>query len=202
MDPGVATTPERVARPARVRELVTRAEYARMRQVSRAAVTNAVKRGQIQLVGELVDPIEADRTWPRAGSAPPQQPPTAAAPPAGGAPPPPPPPPPPRAPRTTSEGGRPENVTAYEAKADLDWTRAQLAALELAQAEGRLLDAAEVEKMIFEGYRTVRDALQNIPDTLADAVAVENSSIVCRRLIETAIRQALNELHANLQRAD
>lgn len=177
------------------------AEYARHRGVSRAAVTNAAKRGKFQLVDGLVDPIEADRTWPpRTATTAPPTPASSSPPPAD--PPPPTAPPARRPPRTTSEGGRPADVTGWDAKADLDWYKAQLAALELAQAEGRLLDAAEVEKSVFEGYRTVRDALQNIPDRLAAEMASESNPIVCRRLIETAIRQALNELHANLQRAD
>jgi hypothetical protein len=182
-----------------VRELVTRAEYARLRGVSRAAVTNAVKRGQVQLFGDLVDPVEADRTWPRHADAAPA---TAE----GGAPrsaPPPEPPdrgaPPPR--RPPSDSGRPEHVTANAAKADLDWYKAQLASRELAIQDGLLLDAAEVEKQVFEGYRTVRDALQNIPDQLAPALAAETSATVCRRMLETAIRQALNELHTSLQSA-
>ncbi len=46
-------------------KLITRAEYARLRGVSRVAVGKAVKTGRIDLVDGLIDPIAADAQWER-----------------------------------------------------------------------------------------------------------------------------------------
>ena len=56
---------------------MTRAEYARHRGVSRAAVTKAIKTGRILSTDGLIDPIAADREWAR--NTRPQAPPVAAA---------------------------------------------------------------------------------------------------------------------------
>jgi len=167
------------------------AEYSRLRGCSRAAVTLASKRGQIHLVaGKMVDPIDADRTWPRAGgpgSA------TAAA---------------PRASPLNGNGSdqpppvRPEDLDYWQERANHERIRARLAELELAQQEGKLLKSEDVERDLFNNYRVVRDALLNVPDRLAAAVAIETNQGACRRLIEAAIRQALTELHAQLRPAD
>jgi hypothetical protein len=45
------------------RELITPAEYARRRGVSRAAVSKAIKRCHIPLVGGKLDPLVADTLW-------------------------------------------------------------------------------------------------------------------------------------------
>jgi hypothetical protein len=44
-------------------ELITQAEYARRRSVSREAVSKAVRSGRISLIGKLLDPKVADLQW-------------------------------------------------------------------------------------------------------------------------------------------
>jgi len=193
------------ARGTQVRELVTQAEYARRRGCSKMAVTKAVQREQIRLVQGLIDPIEADASWPRrdaresvqtSPSRPPAAPPASA--PTGGesrgngaA---------PRRPRGSS--ARPDDMSAHDAKGDLDWYKAQIAAVELAKLQGELLDAADVEKDVFEAYRIVREHLLALPDRECEALAREVSAGGCRAILERAIRHALTELHAELRPAD
>ena len=193
---------ESSGRQSRVRELVTMAEYARMRGCSKAAVTKAVRRGQLRLVGRLVDPIEADRAWPRAAG-PPIAP---ATPPAG--------PPGPAAcpawpPGANGNGrvpaagaSRPEDMDYWDARADSEWHKARLLELDLAEREGRLLDAKVVEHDVFEGYRAVREALLTIPDRVAGALAGETKADAIHRTLVAEIRQALEQLHARFRPAD
>lgn len=193
----------RAGRPSRVRELVTMAEYARMRGCSKAAVTKAVKRGQLHLVDRLVDPVEADRTWPRTAG-----PPAAASPEPSQSPvrsastPGPPPKPGVNGKGPGNSGTRPGDLDYWDARADSEWHKARLLELDLAEREGRLLDAKEVERDLFEGYRAVREALLTVPDRVSGTLAGESNADVIYRILTAEIRQALEQLHARYRPAD
>jgi hypothetical protein len=181
------------SREPQTRSLVTMAEYSRIRGCTRAAVTLAAKRGQIHLVDGMVDPLDADKTWPKTSgpkssnngngtgvqtSAPPS-----ASPPA-------------------NEEQRPKDLDYWDERANHERIKARLAELELAQQEGKLLNAEDVERDIYEGYRVVRDSLLNVPDRAASACAAEKDEEAIRRLLDSLIRQALTELNADLRPAD
>lgn len=167
------------------------AEYARMRGCSKAAVTKACKRKQIHLVDGLVDPIDADQTWPKNAphgpAAEPKAPPRGARPPATS--------------NGNGNGSQPADLDYWKVRADHEWQKARLAELELAQQEGRLLDAEEVKRELFDSYRLVRESLQTIPARMCGVLAGEKDEDRIHRLLSDAIDEALIQLHARF-RAD
>lgn len=189
------------APPKRTRELVTMAEYARMRDCSRAAVTKAAARKQIHLVDGLVDPVDADKTWPRIGGPPGAG--TSKVP--GKTKDPPVSPPSPRVekqeavPPSNGNGSRPDY---WDERANHERLKARLAELEIAQLEGKLLEAKQVELQVFEAYRLVRDALLTVPDRIAPKLAGDTDAASVHRIMTAEIRQALNELDARLRPPD
>jgi len=162
-----------------MRELVTQAEYARHRGVTKQAVSKAVKAGKIRLLDGLIDPREADQTWLRRDvqtSAPPIQVPAVR--PAAPAP----------------EGPRLTAADYWEAKTQRERAQAALAELELAEREGKLIDAGEASAVNFDIIRQLRDALLAAPERIAAdfpgdiaARVSESSSREIRQAIEAAI---------------
>ena len=146
-----------------MRELVTQAEYARHRGVTKQAVSKAVKAGKIRLLDGLIDPREADQTWLRRDvqtSAPPVQGPAVR--PAAPAP----------------EGPRLTAADYWEAKAARERAQAALAELELAEREGKLVDAGEMVAGQFEIFRQLRDALMATPERVAAEFPAETAALV------------------------
>jgi len=176
-------------------------------------VTKAARRKQIHLVDGLVDPLDADKTWPRAAA------------PAG-----------PRGPRRdlpvsqpqvrpekpATNGGRrvasgfstssealkdepdgisspskPQDLDYWDARADHEWHKARLAELELAREEGRILDAKEVQRELVEAHRALRDRLYAIPDRLAPILAAQNDEGAVHAAILAAIHEALAQIDAD-----
>ncbi len=131
--------------------LLTQAAYARYRRCSKMAVTHAVQRGQIRLTSEgKVDTDAADRAWPLDCE--------------------------PDAEVIVSPDAR---MSFDEATRRKVAAQAQLAELQLAEEQGRLLDAADVLRGWQAIVHTARANLRNLPSRLAadmhglDLVAAE-----------------------------
>jgi hypothetical protein len=91
---------------------------------------------------------------------------------------------------TTSDGGE----TLTEAKTRHERLKADLAALELAEKEGRLVEAAAVEREAFRVARAVRDSILNIPDRVSGDLAAETDAFAIHQKLTAELRKALEGL--------
>lgn len=87
-----------------------------------------------------------------------------------------------------------DGETYMEAKARHERLKADLAALDLAEKEGRLVEAAAVEREAFRVARLVRDGILNIPDRIAGDLAAEDDQFRIHQLLTGEIRKALEGL--------
>ena len=71
---------------------------------------------------------------------------------------------------------------------------ARLKELQLAEQEGRLLDAEDVRRTWTNAIMTVRNRLLALGDAICVQVAAESDLLKCRSLIDTEVRDALTEL--------
>lgn len=174
--------------------LVTQAEFARIRGVSREAVRRAVQTGRIQLEDGLVDPVQASRDWDRntnKARMPKRARATAAPAPLRRREVPPPAPP--------GDGEQPDQGSSefipdfLTSQATHEFHKARLAELKANAEEGRLVDAERVKKEIFATYRNVRAAMETIPDRIAAIVAGETNPATVHQLLLKEIRAALEE---------
>ena len=85
-----------------------------------------------------------------------------------------------------------------KARAIREHYQARLAKLEYEHRKGELLRKDDVEMATFNMCRQVRDAMLNIPDRIAAAVAAEADAAVCYEMISNEVRQALEGLSARL----
>lgn len=162
-------------------QLVTQAEYARMRGVSKEAVRKAVLAGRISVIGDkkLLDPKVADIQWQqnsraRVTTKPQQAGQDAAgapiAPPAGGdaiqpA---------ESAPAADSAASRPGSLSAEpgynEARTRRELAEAHKAELEAAKMSGRLVERDKVERAVRDMFQALRDRVMAVPRRTAPAV--------------------------------
>ncbi|MFM1991328.1 MAG: hypothetical protein RJA99_4285 [Pseudomonadota bacterium] len=165
-------------------QLITQAEYARRRGVSRAAVTQAVKAGRIVLIDGKVDPDVADVQWKR-NTDPAQQRGAAAlasmASTAAIA---------PRAP--AGEEGAPPDL--HDARRRREQALAELAELELAEKRGELVPVADVQKALVSKVLGVRDSLDTLADRLSPLLAAESDPAKVYAMLRSEIRQVLAQL--------
>lgn len=137
--------------------MLSPAEYAKRRGVTREAVRQAAKAGRITLVKGKVDPARADREWTERshpgghggqnrGKRQPRRP---EAGPIGGL-----------------EGGE-AGATFASMRARREGAQAELAELELARKRGEVAPLAEIRAAVFTLNRRARDMLLALPDRLA-----------------------------------
>lgn len=174
--------------------LITMAEYARRRGVSRKSVTMWVQRGRISTVERdgkrLIDPIAADRAL--ASTA--QVAATVAALVADDP--------------TEARGGGGEGLTALKAATEAE--RGALLRLERLELEGKLVRRDQVEAEHKEAARRVRRALDGLPSIAEDVVGIVAGGggviEVRRRIkdfarsIETGLATSLAEAAAEIER--
>ena len=174
--------------------LITQAEYARRRGVSRAAITKAIKSGRITPIDGRIDPDVADIQWARNTS-------TARAPLAGPA-------PAPAAasiaPRVAVRAARPaefddgdrdeEPASLLESRARREAALAELAELELAEKRGELVSAAAIEKSLSTKIMSVRESLDTLADRITPLLAAETNPDKVYALLRSEIRQVLSQL--------
>ena len=161
--------------------LVSQAEYARLRGVSRQYVGQMVAKGVISLTGRKVDTDQADTALAavrepvrpeRRGEAP------AAAPDV------------PALPR--SGGDLPTLLLKTRIKSEVE--RAKLLEIKAKVETGKYVDADDVKVAAFNKARVVRDALLNIPERLAAVLAAESDKQRVHGMMTSEIRAALEEL--------
>lgn len=70
----------------------------------------------------------------------------------------------------------------------------RLKELQVAEMEGRLIDASKVKDAAFSTARRVRDALFTVCDRVSAILAAQNDEIEVRRILNAEIRIALEEL--------
>lgn len=167
--------------------LVSQAEYARRRGVSRPAVLKAVKSGRIVLIDGKIDPEVADIQWAK-NTAPRVQ---ADAPTRAAA----------IEPRETLPDAV-EPVSLNEARARREAVMASLAELELAERRGELVSAAGVEKALASKILGARDALDALADRLSPLLAAESDASKVYAMLRREIRQALALLAAESRAPD
>ena len=100
-------------------------------------------------------------------------------------------------------GGRPPpardrnasiNATYHQAKTFREGFEARLAQLKYEKAIGELIPAADVQRHVYESYKRVASALDQIADLLAPMVAAESDPFVIREIIDVEISRIRNEL--------
>lgn len=172
--------------------LITQAEYARRRGVTRAAITKAIKAGRIVAIEGRIDPDVADIQWARNTNPGRSAPPPAAPPPNGAI-----------APRGGGPGagdaGRDE-PRLIDARARRESALAELAELELAEKRGELVSVQDVRKAIAPKLLGVREALDTLADRLSPLLAAEADPAKVYAMLRAEHRQILSQL-ANESRA-
>lgn len=141
-------------------DLISPAEYARHRGVTRAAVSKAIRSGRITLIGKLLDPVAADAQW-EANTDPAQSMRASGARAANGA--------EPASP--LPEGGAPGRGSAdgralLEAKRRRETALAEIAELELEEKRGALVNVAQLEAAYLQMIGAFKSELMARDDKL------------------------------------
>lgn len=171
--------------------MMTQAEYARYRGVSRQAVSKAVQAGRIVLADDgRIDPEAADASWRR--NTDPSKPSNSVAGNPRGA-----------VPRRHRSGLQAEHLNLagsgsgpdyHVSRAVREALQAKLLRLEYELKTGKLIDAEESRRAAFQDNRRVRDLLLAIPDRTAAQLAACSDPSECHRILTAEIRRACEEL--------
>ena len=78
-----------------------------------------------------------------------------------------------------------------DSRAKTEYFRAEMARLDLEEKEEKLCDAEKVKREAFSMARSVRDAVNSIPDRVANQFAAETDSVVIHQALSEALRKAL-----------
>ena len=169
--------------------LVSQAEYARQRDVSRQYIGQMVAKGVLRLTDKKVDPDQANAalaavreparrergkeqtTGPAASVTPPGNRPMDLSP---------------------VGGDLPTLLLKSRIKSEIE--RSKLLEIKARVEAGRYVDAEEVKAAAFNKARVVRDGLLNIPDRLSAVLAAENNAVRIHEVLSAEIRAALEEL--------
>ena len=168
--------------------LVSQAEYARQRGVSRQYIGQMVAKGVIRLQGRKVDPAQADAAL--AAVREPARPERRATPKAEAV------PKPivqsPELPTLPQGGDLPTLLLKTRIKSEVE--KAKLLEIKARVEAGKYVDADEVKVAAFNNARVVRDALMNIPERLAAVLAAETDASRVHAMLTSEIRAALEDL--------
>ena len=77
------------------------------------------------------------------------------------------------------------------ARAARERTNADRAALELEQLRGRLIDLADAQRLAFTAFRSLRDAVLNVPARVKDQCAAMTDALAIEQLLDTELGTAL-----------
>jgi hypothetical protein len=169
---------------------MTQAEYARHRGCSREAVRKAIDAGRIVAFGpdKLVDRELADTQWKRntrtrISATPPGSP--AAQ----------------RSPEGASQYAPPDQVGAsdggdgdyWKSRARREMAEAELSELKLAEQRGVLVRVADVRTALSTKASALREAFLQLPARLAPVLAAESDQARCHDLLQTELRQVLEQ---------
>ena len=81
-----------------------------------------------------------------------------------------------------------------ESRAKTEFFRAEMARLDLEEKEELLCEADKVKSAAFTLARSLRDALDSIPDRVANQFAAETDSVVIHQTLQEELRKALERL--------
>lgn len=81
-----------------------------------------------------------------------------------------------------------------ESRAKSEHFRAELARLDLETKEEKLCEVDKVEREAFSLARSVRDAVNSIPDRVANQFAAETDPVVIHQALSEELRKALERL--------
>jgi len=161
--------------------LISLAELAMLKNVSRAAVTKKIKSGKLEgaVVNhngrKMVNKEEAFRLWDMADTR------TV----------------------TTVKKELKEKIDSLpadsipdfaESKAKREFYLAELAKLDVEEKKNQLVSVDEIKKSSFAKARSIREALTNLADRLSHQLAGEDDATVIHNLLSTEHREALENL--------
>lgn len=156
--------------------LISQNEYAKQRGVSREAVRQHVASGKITLIDGKIDPVVADAQW--AANVRNPKPFTQ-----------------PKAADPLPDSAIPQTVyDLHLARAKRETHEANIAEMKERQYAGELVELQAVEKANADIFVQTRNALERIPDKLAERLAAESDPFACRELLTTEIEQTLTDL--------
>lgn len=95
---------------------------------------------------------------------------------------------------STSELPEDDETSLMAAKRRREFALAEIAEIELAERQGKLINIDVVRKVGFEATRIARDALINIPNRIADELAGMNTRDAVYELLSKEIFEALSSL--------
>jgi phage terminase Nu1 subunit (DNA packaging protein) len=165
--------------------LVSKSEYARMRNCTEGAVRRAVRDGRISLIDGKIDPVAADAQWSRntrvrMGSVPANESHLAAGQHAG-----------PEREITSSSGDY------WTSKAKREQAEAEIAELKLAEMRGELVRAADVRAALSKQIAGLRETLLQLPSRVVPLLVADPAAGTMDRLLRAEIVSALGQLTAD-----
>ncbi len=149
-------------------ELITQAEYARRKGVSRTTISKHVKSGKITLVNGKIDPVMADKQLKANLDISQKR----------------------KLKLSDDEVGN--ELNSYQAaRAKREYFKAKMAELEYMEKAGQLILVKDVEKEAFTLYRTFRDQMLNIPNRISQKVVAESDEFKVREMLKKEIEIAI-----------
>ena len=162
--------------------LITMAELAKLKNVSRMAVSKKVKSGKLDTAivnhngRKLVNKEEAFRLWDL--QAPPSKDTIVR-----------------KKLKQEIDSKKEEEIPAYgESKAKREYFLAELAKLDVQEKKQQLVSVEDIRKSSFVTGRSIREALTNLADRLSHQLAGEDDATVIHNLLSTEHREALENL--------
>ncbi len=96
---------------------------------------------------------------------------------------------------STRVAGSEQEIPSFnESRAKSEHFRAQLARLDLEIKEEKLCEVDKVEREAFSLARSVRDAVNSIPDRVSNQFAAETDPVVIHQTLSEELRKALERL--------
>lgn len=199
----MTTKRSRAPQPRRKRAgklpLVSQAEYARHRGVSREAVRKALSVGRIRAnANGLIDPTEADAMWAANSSAG-----SSASPPLA------PQAPAPAQPAPPTDGdlegvqySMPAGMTLVQSMTEKNYISAQRTKLELEKASGKLVEVALVQDVAFTAAHNARDRILSLPERIGDELAAITDAAELKRRLRAELRLITDELAGDVDVAE
>ncbi len=148
-------------------KLMSISAYARHRNVSLAAIQEALKRGRIQFPdskGKWINPVQADRDWSQNTDV------------------------------SKVRSGYESDKGYTTARTAREHYLARLAKLDYEEKIGKLVDAEKVKRDAFDIARRVRDHLLNIPDRISAELVGITDQPTMHSVLTREITTALQEL--------
>jgi hypothetical protein len=162
--------------------LITMAELAKLKNVSRMAVSKKVKSGKLDTAivnhngRKLVNKEEAFRLWDL--QAPPSKDTTVR-----------------KKLKEEIDSKKVEEIPAYgESKAKREYFLAELAKLDVEEKKKQLVSVDEIKKDSFATGRAIRESLTNLADRLSHQLAGEDDATVIHEILSSEHREALQNL--------